>query len=238
MPDLDTEKAAAARRSLEYVQDGMVLGLGTGSTASLAVTMIGDLVRQGWRLTGVATSTATTTLARQCGIPVVDPAQVQAIDLTIDGADEVLRNGDAVKGAGGALVREKIVASASERVVFIVDSTKLVQRLGGRPIPFEVVPFGASFVQRRLSELGFAVTLRRVASGEVFRSDNGNHLLDALWPGSAELPDDVTLRSIAGVVDHGIFRHLAHHVIVGRSDGVEIIDLPKPTGGGRVPRPQ
>jgi ribose 5-phosphate isomerase A len=220
--DLDRERALAARHSLQYVSDGMVVGLGTGATAAHAVRMIGALVRDGLRLVGVPTSAATAALASEHGIPLVSLDQVEAVDVTIDGADEVAPNGDAVKGAGGALVRERIVAAASRRVVFIVDSSKPVARLGARPVPFEVVPFGQSGVARRLAVLGFEPALRLTPGGSILVTENGNHILDAQWTHVEDLPDDDALRRIAGVVDHGVFRGVAHVVVVGRGDRAEV----------------
>ena len=222
--DLERERERAARHSLQFVSDGMVVGLGTGGTAAHAIRMIGALVRDGRRLVGVPTSARTAALARDHGIPLVTPDQVDTIDLTIDGADEVVPTCDAVKGAGGALVRERIVAAASRRVVFIVDSSKLVARLGTGPVPFEVVPFGRSGVARRLAALGFEPALRLTPSGSVFQTENGNHILDARWRPAGELPGDDTLRGIAGVVDHGVFRGVAQLVVVGRGEQVEVLE--------------
>lgn len=235
MADPDREKDAAARRSLDFVQDSMVVGLGTGTTARYAIERLGARVRDGWRLRGVPTSDATAALARQHGIPLVTLEEVEAIDVTIDGADEVLATGDAIKGAGGALVREKIVATASRRVVFIGDARKLVPRLGAQPLPVEVVPFGWPVVQRALAAHGFDATLRRDASGAPFRSDNGNHILEARLRAGAALPDDATIRAIVGVVDHGLFRGLADHVIIGRGDQVEVIDCVRRVRSTRSP---
>lgn len=221
----DREKAAAARRSLGFIEDGMVVGLGTGSTAAHAIRGLGALVRAGWRVRGVPTSEHTAALARREQIPLVSLDEVTEVDVTIDGADEVAVNGDAVKGAGGALVREKIVASVSRRVVLIGDSSKLVDRLGGQPLPVEVVPFGAAVVRRRLETLGFDARLRLDQAQQPFRSDNGNLIVDAQLRSGAELPDDHTLRAIIGVVEHGLFCGLAHHVVIGRGDDVEVIDV-------------
>jgi len=221
----DQEKALAAARSLQFVQDGMTVGLGTGSTAAHAIRELGARVRAGWRLRGVPTSERTAALARAEQIPLVSLDDVAEIHVTIDGADEVLASGDAIKGAGGALVREKIVASVSRRVVFIADASKLVTRLGGHPVPVEVVPFGAAVVQRRLAGLGFDARLRLDASQQPFRSDNGNYIVDARLLAGATLPDDHTLRAIVGVVEHGLFRGFAHHIVIGRGDDVEVIDI-------------
>jgi ribose 5-phosphate isomerase A len=222
--DLDREQERAARYSMRFIDDGMVVGLGTGATAAHAIRMIGARVRDGHRLVGVPTSAGSAALASEHGIRLLTPDQVEAIDVTIDGADEVVPNCDALKGAGGALVRERIVAAASRLVVFIVDSSKPVARLGIRPVPFEVVPFGRSGVARRLAVLGFVPTLRLTRAGEVFLTENGNQILDAQWRHAGEaLPDDDTLRRIAGVVDHGVFRGVAHHVVVGRGDRIEVL---------------
>lgn len=223
---VEREKAAAAQRGVQYVEDGMVVGLGTGSTAAYAIVALGALVRSGsHRVRGVPSSEQAANLARAHGIPLIDFDEVDAIDVAIDGADEVLASGDAIKGAGGALVREKIVASASRCFIIVADSHKLVTRLGARPLPVEVVPFGWRLVRRRLEALGFDVTLRMTAADQPFRSDNGNHILDAHLRAGASLPDDHTLRAIVGVVDHGLFRGLAHHVVIGRGDAAQVFDV-------------
>ncbi|HTU99718.1 MAG TPA: ribose-5-phosphate isomerase RpiA [Luteitalea sp.] len=224
MNDREREKALAAQAAMQFVADGMVIGLGTGSTAEHAIRLLGGLVRDGLRVSGVPTSERTAALARAEGIPLLLPERGPTIDLTIDGADEVLVNGDAIKGAGGALVREKIVATASRHVVFIVDSSKLVASLGAQPLPVEVVEFGHAFVARQLEDLGFAVTMRASRDGGPYRSENGNPILDARLRSGRALPDDATLRGIAGVVEHGLFRAIARHVVVGRGHTTEIYE--------------
>src|SRR6266700_3319868 len=174
-------KRAAAEAAVELVQDGMVVGLGTGSTASFAVDALAGRHRQGLRFLGIPTSERTAEQAKALGIPITSFAEHQWIDLTIDGADEVERGTlNLIKGLGGALLREKIVAAASRRLAIVVDEAKLVDRLGGRvPVPVEAVAFGVEATQAALEALGAGVTLRRAPTGEPFATDGGNRILDS-----------------------------------------------------------
>ena len=182
-PQTDRSKSAAAEAAASLVEDGMVVGLGSGSTASLAVAAIGRRVRAGLRITGIPTSEKTAAQARALGIPLATLEECERIHLTIDGADEVERTTlNLIKGLGGALLREKIVAGATERFVVVVDERKLVDRLGTRgPVPVEVVPFGWKCTAARLRERGAGVAPRLLEDGKLFLSDGGHYILDCTF---------------------------------------------------------
>ncbi|MFQ5785964.1 MAG: ribose-5-phosphate isomerase RpiA [Alphaproteobacteria bacterium] len=222
--DADRQKRRAAGRSLDFIADGMTLGLGTGSTAAHVVRLLGERVRDGLSVTAVPTSRATETLARDCGIPLAALEDVTRLDLTIDGADEVDPELRLIKGGGGALLHEKIVASASARFVVVADSSKLVPRLGAFPLPVEAVPFAWKVVAERLGEDGHRPTLRRGRDGKPFVTDDGNYILDCACGVIAD-PEALARRldAIAGVVEHGLFLGMADCVVVGRADGAEVI---------------
>ncbi len=212
----------AARRAVDLVRDGMVLGLGSGATASAAVREIGRRLAAG-RLSGIAgipTSTATRDLAREVGVPLTDFSAHPLIDLTIDGADEVTPAGDLIKGLGGALLREKIVAANSRRLIIVVDETKLVRRLGQRaPLPVEVVSFGWSTHLDFLRALGAEPVLRaRREDSAPFVTDEGHYILDAWFSGGLEGPPALehALARRTGVVETGLFLGMAPEVVVGR----------------------
>lgn len=212
-------KAAAAEAAAALVADGMIVGLGSGSTAALALEAIG---RRALRIVGVATSERTAALARTLDIPLATLAEQPRIDLTIDGADEVeLGTLHLIKGRGGALLREKIVACATARLVIVADESKLVDRLSAaeRPIPVEVVPFGWESTAARLCALGAVPTLR---AG--FVTDGGHYILDCLW--SEMGPADELARrldGVVGVVEHGLFIGMAAETIVGTSTGARVL---------------
>jgi ribose 5-phosphate isomerase A len=217
-------KQQAAERAVELVQSGMVVGLGTGSTAAYATRRIGRLLAEGSLrdLVGVPTSEAIARTAHELGIPLTDNDLLRPVDLTIDGADEVDPAMDLIKGAGGALLREKIVAQASRRVVIVVDETKLVPRLGSRSkLPVEVLPFGWRSQADFLEGLGAQVRVREVEGGGAFETDSGNLILDCTFrpiPDAAGL--SAALKARAGVVEHGLFVGLATDVIVAGADGI------------------
>jgi len=219
-------KQSAADSAVALVEDGMILGLGTGSTAKLAVDALGKRVAAGLRITGIPTSEATDHQARSLGIPISTLDEHSEIDLTIDGADEVeLGPLNLIKGLGGALLREKIVASASKRLVIIVDESKLVERLGSRfAVPVEVVPFGWQATARRLEALGAKTTLRTSADGKPFVTDGGHYILDcAFGPIASPAKLDSDLNGIVGVVEHGLFLGMATQVIVAGESGVKVL---------------
>ena len=223
MADLDARKVAAAEAAAKLVEDGMVVGWGSGSTASLAVAAIGIRTAQGLRIVGVPTSEKTAEQARALGIPLSTLAESETIDLTIDGADEIERGSlDLVKGLGGALLREKLVATVSKRLVIVADDDKLVNRIGenARPIPVEVAPFGWQSTARRLRALGADWTQRMTPAGEPFITDGGHIILDCRFlslDSAAAL--QTRLDSMAGVMEHGLFLGMTSEVIVGRANG-------------------
>lgn len=223
-----TEKLEAAERAAGLAENGMVVGLGSGTTASLAVRALGRRVAAGLDIIGVPTSEKTASLARELGIRLSDLAQHERIDLTIDGADEVERGTlHLVKGLGGALLREKIVASATARLVIVADESKVVERLriGSGPIPIEVAVFGWEATARRLRAMGAEFRLRLGADGQPFVSDGGHYILDAGFPGfnsAEELAH--ALDETVGVMEHGLFLAMAQQVIVGRATGVEVLE--------------
>ena len=215
-------KRAAARRAAELVRDGMLLGLGTGSTADLWLVELAARVRAGLRVSGVPTSRRTERLAQQAGIPLATLEEHQRLDLTVDGADEVERQSlNLIKGRGGALLREKLVAAASDQRVIVVDDSKLVPALGRGPLPVEVVPFGWRQTAANLERLGCQASLRQ-ADGRPFVSDEGHYVLDCYF---GAIPEPVALaveiKALVGVVEHGLFIELADRVVVAGSGGIE-----------------
>ncbi len=222
MPDLVAQKRDAAERAVQLVCSGMVLGLGTGSTAKFAVEAIGRRLASGEleALTAVPTSNQTRDLARSLGIPLTTLDEHPVVDLTIDGADEIDPAENLIKGGGGALLREKIVATASRKLVIVADETKLVERLGASfPLPIEVVRFGWKAHAAPLRELGAEPELRRNAAGSPYETDEGHYILDCRFAGGIPDPALVerTLRSRPGVVETGLFLGMSPEVIVGRS---------------------
>ena len=217
-------KAAAAARALELVRPGMVVGLGTGSTAAHFVQGLGELVRGGLRVTGVPTSRETERLAKAAGIPLADALE-GPIDLAVDGADEIGPDLDLIKGGGGAHLREKLVAGAALRFIVIADEGKLVPRLGTRfPVPVEVVPFLWRSTAARLAKLGFEWRLRGGAEAP-FTTDNGNLVIDLTASGGIPDPRGAAARikAVTGVVEHGIFAGLTTGCIVAGGDGVRVL---------------
>lgn len=229
----DEWKRQAAARALEDVRDGMRLGLGTGSTAKYFVELLGERVRDGLRVIGVPTSEATRALAQACGVPLTTLDTIDRLDLTVDGADEIDARLDLIKGGGGALLREKIVASASDRMIVIADESKLVERLGRFPLPIEVVAFGLSATRRAVEAvmakagLAGALEMRKTPGGLVFVTDSGHCILDAHL---GSIPDAPALArrlgEIPGVVEHGLFIGLARTAILAGAAGLRVIERP------------
>ena len=211
------EKIEAARRSLTFVTTGMVVGLGSGSTAAEMVRLLGEKVRAGLLVRGIPSSAETRRLAIAEGIPLTDFDAVPIIDVTIDGADEVDPTGGMIKGRGGALLHEKILAAHSRRLVIAIDSSKQVVQLGTRtPVPVEVIPLAAPLVARELRGWGAEVKLRGAEGGTPFISDEGNQILDCHF-GLIDDPQALALRldRLVGVVEHGLFLGLAPTLVVG-----------------------
>jgi len=222
----EQEKEAAARHSLKFVQDGNVVGLGTGSTATIFIRLLGERVRAGMKVRGIPTSARSRDLANSLGIPLITFADCDGIDVTVDGADEFNPNLELIKGGGGALLREKIVASASRQVVIVTDSSKQVPVLGKFPLPVEVVPFAEALISRRITELGASVRLRTNSSGQTFVTDEGHHILDCSFgkiPEPAKLADQ--LNRMPGIVEHGLFIGLASVLLM--SKGGEMVEFRK-----------
>jgi len=213
-------KQIAAYKAVEYIKDGMTIGLGTGSTAYFAIEKIGERVREGLKVKAVASSLASTELARQAGIPMVGMMEISSIDVTIDGADEVDEQLNLIKGGGGALTREKILAYNSQLFIVIVDESKLSKNLGRFPVAVEVVPFGYNLAVLQLEKLGCKATVRRHEDG-LFKTDNGNWIVDCQFE-RIEDPEELNaaINIIPGVIESGLFSNkLVHAVVVGYKDG-------------------
>lgn len=227
----DNQKQAAARRALDFVEDGMKLGIGTGSTAEEFVKLLAERVAGGLKVIGVPTSERTAALALKLGVPLSNLDDTPHLDLTIDGADELDADLCLIKGGGGALLREKIVATASDRMIVIADASKVVTTLGAFALPIEVVPFGAVSTVRRVAQIASAygchgaIKRRCDTYGEPFFTDSENFIFDCAF---GEIPDPVSLARelnlIAGVVETGLFINIASLALVGTPSGVDIIE--------------
>jgi len=224
-------KLNAAIAALDFIEDGMIVGLGTGSTSAHFVRQLGERVKRGLKVKGVPTSEATRNLAEQVGVPLLEISQITAIDVDVDGADEVDPQFRLIKGGGGALLREKIVAAASKQMVVIADESKWVETLGAFPLPVEVTRFGFALTQARIHDVlratgcdGHEVELRVSGkANEPVITDGGNYILDAH---ALRIPDadalGAELKTIAGVVEHGLFLGLSQTVILGGANGAEV----------------
>ncbi len=223
----DEAKRRAAERALEFINDGQVVGLGTGTTAKFAIEGLGRLVREGLSVRGVPTSVTTERMARELGIPLIDFNNVSEIHITLDGADQVDPDFNMIKGGGGALTREKLVALASAKRVIMLDESKLVSKLGtSRSLPVEVLPFAWSFSARLLGELDCVANLRQ-QQGAPFLTDNGNYILDCDF-GLIEDPAalEKRIKLLPGVIESGLFIGVADALVIGLSDRVEIRERP------------
>ena len=223
MLNADQAKELSAQKSLEFVQDGMVVGLGSGTTATHFIKLLGERVKQGLKVRGIASSKASEELARSLSIPITDFHACLEIDVAIDGADEVTHRLELIKGGGGALLREKIVASASKRFIIVADARKLVDRLGKFPLPVEVIPMASPLVARKLQALGLTPKVR-MAAGSEFITDEGNLILDCEGP---QIEDPyrlaASIRQIVGVVEHGLFLDMAERALIaGDADVMEV----------------
>lgn len=220
----DRQKAEAAHKAMEFVKDRQLLGLGTGSTVKYFLTALGRRVQQGLQVRGVPTSQATAEFARQQGIPLLSNEECWDIDVAVDGADQVDPRLNLVKGGGGALLREKIVARAARQFIVIVDQAKQVPHLGlPFPLPVEIVPFGWRTTQRHFENSGWPSALRQ-ENGQPFVTDNGNYILDVQIPEITE-PSilEASLKQIPGVVECGLFVMMTSLVIVGTNEGPLVI---------------
>ncbi len=220
----DQEKEAAARASLKFIEPGQVVGLGTGSTATHFIKLLGEEVKKGLRIRGIPTSVHSKELAQSLGIPLTTLDECPEIAVTIDGADEFDPQLRLIKGGGGALLREKIVASATRQEVIVADASKQVAKLGKFPLPVEVIRFAQALVSKRIAALGARVELRKLPDGSPYVTDENNHILDCHF---GEIDDANALArelsDMPGVVEHGLFIGMASVVLMAR--GSEIIEL-------------
>ncbi|MEO6694768.1 MAG: ribose-5-phosphate isomerase RpiA [Ignavibacteria bacterium] len=219
----DSEKKLAAEKATEFVESGMIVGLGTGSTVFFAINKLGELVKNGLKIKAISTSDVTTDHAISLAIEIISIDDVEQIDLTIDGADEADRSFNGIKGGGGALLFEKIVALNSKKNIWIIDSKKLVDKLGKFPLPVEIIPFGYKGVFEKLKELKYNPVIRK-KEDEIYFTDSGNYIFDLYTDGI----DDVQkvndeLKLINGVVETGLFINIADTIIVGKNNSTEII---------------
>ena len=221
MQSVDDAKVMAARKSLEFVKPGMVVGLGSGSTATHFIRLLGEQVQAGLKVRGIASSQASEELAVSLGIPVIDFKTVTEIDVAIDGADEVGPELALIKGGGGALLREKIVASAAKQFVIVADASKVVRRLGRFPLPVEVIQLAEPLVRSKLEALELRPARRRAKDGSDYVTDEGNFILDCAC-GEMEHPAKIAaeIRAIVGVVEHGLFLHMATRALIADASGV------------------
>lgn len=219
------EKRIVGEKAAELIEDGMIIGLGTGSTIYYTLQRLGERIKlEKLNIRAVSTSLSTTKLAESLGVPLLSPNSVESIDLTIDGADEIDHEFQAIKGGGGALLFEKIAASMSKEVVVVVDSSKVVEKLGGYKLPIEVIPYGYNNVLKKLAANDFEPILRQ-NQGRFYKTDNLNYIMDIQIENCNHLQElSNWIISIPGVVEHGLFLNLIDKVFVGR--GNEVIALP------------
>jgi len=216
------EKKIAAEYAVDYIEDGMIVGLGTGSTVSFMLNKLSQRIKGGLNITAISSSAATTKLASSLGIKISMLSDVDEIDLTIDGADEVDENLNGIKGGGGALLYEKIIASNSKKNIWIVDSTKLVKTLGKCPLPVEIVQFGSTHLCVKLESKGYKPTFRLTGTTR-FITDNNNYIVDLKMEKIEKPVDlDTKLKSYAGIVETGLFCNVVDTVITGVGNKVEV----------------
>jgi ribose 5-phosphate isomerase A len=220
----DQEKEAAARASLHYVKDGQVVGLGTGSTATYFIRLLAEKVKAGLRVRGIPTSERSRELASSMGVPLTALDECQDIAVTVDGADEVDPQLRLIKGGGGALLHEKIVASATRQLVIVADASKRVPTLGRFPLPVEVIKFAQAMVAKKIAALGAQVSLRRRPDGSPFLTDENNYILDCSFGQIAD-PDGLARRlsDMPGIVEHGLFIGMASTVIF--ASGKDVVEV-------------
>lgn len=222
----ELEKKNAGYKAAEYIKDDMTLGLGTGSTAYYAIIRAGELVKEGYKLKAVATSKQTAEIAVQNGIDILDINDVDHIDLAIDGVDEIDRDFNAIKGGGGALFREKIVAKLAKEVIWIMDEQKPVDAIGAFPLPVEILVYGSKHTLQQMRDLGLNPILRE-RDGKVFVTDNGNYIADL----QLTAPMDIVavkekLAGIVGVLETGFFLNMCDRCCIGTQDGAEVVENP------------
>lgn len=224
MNQINQYKKQAGEKAITFIQDGMTVGLGSGSTINRMLELLGERVKEGLSITGIPTSVKTEKLANEYGIPLGHFADIDKIDLAIDGADEVDPNLNLIKGGGGSLLREKIVDEPAKQLIIIVDESKLVKQLGAFPLPIEVVPFGWELVAKKITDMGAEPKLRKTET-DVFVTNNGNYILDCAFSEirqPKQLHDE--LKTMVGVVETGLFPKMTDCVIVASENGIEIKD--------------
>ncbi len=220
------KKKIAGEKAAEYVKDGMTLGLGTGSTAFHAVNAVGELVKKGMKLQAVPTSKATEAQARELGIPLLTIDEVEHIDLSIDGVDEIDPAFNAIKGGGGALYREKVVATMADEVIWIMDDSKLVEKIGAFHLPVEIAQYGSKQAIAKMEAYGWNPVLR-VRDGKTFVTDNGNFIADLHLGAGFDIEDVYNkLSGMLGVLEHGLFLNMCKRIIVGTDEGAVVTENP------------
>ncbi|MBM7678860.1 ribose 5-phosphate isomerase A [Gracilibacillus alcaliphilus] len=214
------EKQLVGQKAVEYIEEGMIVGLGTGSTVNIVLRELGNKVKQGLKIHGVATSKFTEERALELHIPLIDVADIDHIDIMIDGADEANDQFNLIKGAKGALLREKMIATSSTHFVVVIGEQKYVHKLGAFPLPVEIVPYAWKVTIRQVERLGCRVTLRMSESDIPFITDNGNYIIDCHF-NHIEEPSVLStqINAIPGVVDNGLFVDMADTMIIGKADG-------------------
>lgn len=219
-----TEKQIAAEKACEFLSDGMIIGLGSGSTVYFFLKKLGALAKTGLKITGVSTSNSTTSIALSYNIPLISIDEADKIDLMIDGADEIDEQFNGIKGGGGAVLFEKIVASISKKIIWVVDSSKLVKTLGAFPLPVEAICFGYTQTLKKLEKAGFNPSLR-MNNGSIFQSDGNNYIID-LNLGKIKKPALLAeeIKSFTGIIESGLFLNAPDKVIVGYKDKVNILE--------------
>jgi len=221
------EKQLAAEYSVNFIEDGMIVGLGTGSTVALMLQKLAERIKSGLNITAVSTSQATTKLASSLGVKIIKLSEVDQIDITIDGADEVDENLNGIKGGGGALLHEKIIASNSKKNIWIVDSSKLVKTLGKFPLPVEIVKFGYTHLCAKLETNGLRPTIRMSGNNPLITDEN-NYIIDLKMDNISDLVAlDIKLKSFAGVVETGLFYGIADTVVAGVGGKIKIFNKKK-----------
>lgn len=218
------KKRSAGEKAIEFIKDRMIVGLGTGSTVYYTINKLGEMVANGLRIKAVSTSRSTTELAEKLGIALVSLNEIDHIDITIDGADEVDDDLNGIKGGGGALLYEKLVAVSSDKVIWVVDSSKMVKKLGRFPLPVEVIPFAYNQVLNKFKNTDFSPKVR-MKNNSFFITDGGHYIID-LYLNEIENPYELqnNLNSMPGVVEHGLFLNIVDTIIVGKENSVEIIN--------------
>lgn len=219
--EMTIAKAAAGKFAAELVKNKMTIGLGTGTTAFYLIKFLGERCQQGLKIKAVATSDKSQALAKKNGIPLVDIDSINSLDLTIDGADEIDAKKQMIKGGGGALLREKIIAYMSKEMVVIIDESKEVRQLGAVPLPVEIVPFAHLVTAKNLLSIGFEGYFRKKNKRDLFVTDNGNYILDITFEKGIRSPIQVEekIKKVPGVVETGLFLRMAGRVVIGKKDG-------------------